>query len=171
MYWGAFVYENEIHDLFGITVEGDQCRFKGRFHRTTVKHPFTVTITKGETPMSKQITVPFGPQHPVLPEPIHLDLVLRRRAGGGRHPLDRYIHRGFEKLVEKREFTEIRLCRGTHLRDLQFHPQHHLCGGHRADHEGRSARACAVPQNDLVGVFEAALPPPLAGSLCRRLGL
>ena len=26
--------------------------------------------------MSKQIIVPFGPQHPVLPEPIHLDLVL-----------------------------------------------------------------------------------------------
>ena len=26
--------------------------------------------------MSKRIIVPFGPQHPVLPEPIHLDLVL-----------------------------------------------------------------------------------------------
>lgn len=26
--------------------------------------------------MSKQVIVPFGPQHPVLPEPIHLDLVL-----------------------------------------------------------------------------------------------
>ena len=29
--------------------------------------------------MSKQITVPFGPQHPVLPEPIHLDLVLEEK--------------------------------------------------------------------------------------------
>ena len=26
--------------------------------------------------MSTRSTVPFGPQHPVLPEPIHLDLVL-----------------------------------------------------------------------------------------------
>jgi ech hydrogenase subunit E len=26
--------------------------------------------------MSKRAIVPFGPQHPVLPEPIHLDLVL-----------------------------------------------------------------------------------------------
>ena len=26
--------------------------------------------------MSKRSIVPFGPQHPVLPEPIHLDLVL-----------------------------------------------------------------------------------------------
>ena len=26
--------------------------------------------------MSRQIVIPFGPQHPVLPEPIHLDLVM-----------------------------------------------------------------------------------------------
>lgn len=26
--------------------------------------------------MSKQSIIPFGPQHPVLPEPIHIDLVL-----------------------------------------------------------------------------------------------
>ena len=26
--------------------------------------------------MAKQSIVPFGPQHPVLPEPVHLDLVL-----------------------------------------------------------------------------------------------
>ena len=26
--------------------------------------------------MAKQSIIPFGPQHPVLPEPIHLDLVL-----------------------------------------------------------------------------------------------
>ena len=26
--------------------------------------------------MAKRSVVPFGPQHPVLPEPIHLDLVI-----------------------------------------------------------------------------------------------
>ena len=26
--------------------------------------------------MAKRSVIPFGPQHPVLPEPIHLDLVL-----------------------------------------------------------------------------------------------
>ena len=26
--------------------------------------------------MTKRTIIPFGPQHPVLPEPIHLDLVL-----------------------------------------------------------------------------------------------
>jgi ech hydrogenase subunit E len=56
--------------------------------------------------MSKQIIVPFGPQHPVLPEPIHLDLVLEDEKVVDVVPSIGYIHRGFEKLVEKREFTE-----------------------------------------------------------------
>jgi NADH:ubiquinone oxidoreductase subunit D len=62
--------------------------------------------------MSKQIIVPFGPQHPVLPEPITLTLS-SRRAGGRRGPPIGYIHRGFEKLVEKREFTEYTLSRNA----------------------------------------------------------
>lgn len=45
-YFGAFVYENEIHDLYGITVSGINIDFKGTFYRTSVKHPFSVTITK-----------------------------------------------------------------------------------------------------------------------------
>ncbi|OPY37488.1 MAG: Membrane-bound hydrogenase subunit alpha [Methanoregula sp. PtaU1.Bin051] len=56
--------------------------------------------------MTKQIIVPFGPQHPVLPEPIHLDLVLEDERVIDAVPSIGYIHRGFEKLVEKREFTE-----------------------------------------------------------------
>ncbi|MFZ1898004.1 nickel-dependent hydrogenase large subunit [Methanoregula sp.] len=56
--------------------------------------------------MTKQIIVPFGPQHPVLPEPIHLDLVLEDERVVDAIPSIGYIHRGFEKLVEKREFTE-----------------------------------------------------------------
>ena len=56
--------------------------------------------------MTKQIIIPFGPQHPVLPEPIHLDLVLEDEKVVDVIPSIGYIHRGFEKLVEKREFTE-----------------------------------------------------------------
>jgi len=56
--------------------------------------------------MSKQITVPFGPQHPVLPEPLHLDLVLEDELVVDVIPTIGYVHRGLEKLVEKREFTE-----------------------------------------------------------------
>jgi ech hydrogenase subunit D len=46
VYWGAFVYENEIHDLYGIHVKGINIDFKGTFYKTTVKHPFSVTIVK-----------------------------------------------------------------------------------------------------------------------------
>jgi len=56
--------------------------------------------------MTRQIIIPFGPQHPVLPEPIHLDLVLEDEKVVDVIPSIGYIHRGFEKLVEKREFPD-----------------------------------------------------------------
>lgn len=48
--------------------------------------------------------VPFGPQHPVLPEPIHLDLVLEDEKVVEAVPSIGYIHRGLEKLCEKRDY-------------------------------------------------------------------
>ncbi len=56
--------------------------------------------------MGKRTIIPFGPQHPVLPEPIHLDLVLEDERVVEAIPSIGYIHRGLEKLVEKKEFTE-----------------------------------------------------------------
>jgi ech hydrogenase subunit D len=46
VYWGAFVYENEIHDLYGLHVSGINIDFKGTFYKTAIKHPFSVTVTK-----------------------------------------------------------------------------------------------------------------------------
>lgn len=46
VYFGAFIYENEIHDLFGITVTGMNIDFKGTLYRTTVKYPFSADTTK-----------------------------------------------------------------------------------------------------------------------------
>jgi ech hydrogenase subunit D len=46
VYFGAFVYENEIHDLYGIHVTGINIDFKGTFYKTAVKYPFSVTIVK-----------------------------------------------------------------------------------------------------------------------------
>ncbi len=48
IYFAAFVYENEIHDLFGITVSGNVLDYKGRFYRTAIKYPF-VTDTNTDT--------------------------------------------------------------------------------------------------------------------------
>jgi Ni,Fe-hydrogenase III large subunit len=56
--------------------------------------------------MSRHITVPFGPQHPVLPEPIHLDLILEDEQVLEAIPSIGYIHRGLEALVEKRDFRD-----------------------------------------------------------------
>jgi len=50
MYWGAFVYENEMHDLFGIQVRGMNIDFKGTFIKTAIKYPFSVTTVKGDKP-------------------------------------------------------------------------------------------------------------------------
>jgi len=47
VFFGAFVYENEIHDLYGLTVKGMNIDFGGHFYRTSIKTPFKVTITKG----------------------------------------------------------------------------------------------------------------------------
>lgn len=56
--------------------------------------------------MSTRSIIPFGPQHPVLPEPIHLDLVIEDEKVVEAIPSIGFIHRGLEKLVEKKDFTE-----------------------------------------------------------------
>jgi ech hydrogenase subunit E len=50
--------------------------------------------------MGKSTVVPFGPQHPVLPEPIHFDLELEDEKVVKAIPSIGYVHRGLEKLVE-----------------------------------------------------------------------
>ena len=50
--------------------------------------------------------IPFGPQHPVLPEPVHLDLVVEDEKVVEARPSIGFIHRGLEKLAEKRDYLE-----------------------------------------------------------------
>lgn len=57
--------------------------------------------------MAERTVIPFGPQHPVLPEPIHLDLVLEDETVVQALPSVGYVHRGLEKLAEKHEFMEM----------------------------------------------------------------
>jgi len=56
--------------------------------------------------MGKRTIIPFGPQHPALPEPLHLDLVLDDEVVVEAIPSIGFIHRGLEKLVEKKDFNE-----------------------------------------------------------------
>lgn len=50
--------------------------------------------------------IPFGPQHPVLPEPIHIKLVLEDEKIIEATPAIGYVHRGLEKLTEKKDMYQ-----------------------------------------------------------------
>ena len=56
--------------------------------------------------MGKATVIPFGPQHPVLPEPLHLDLVVEDETVIEAVPQIGFIHRGLEKLVETRDYNQ-----------------------------------------------------------------
>lgn len=57
--------------------------------------------------MAHKNVIPFGPQHPVLPEPIHFDLVTEDELIVDAIPAISYVHRGLETLVEKRDFIDL----------------------------------------------------------------
>jgi len=40
VYWCAFLYENEIHDLYGVTFDGLVLDFKGTLYKTAIPAPF-----------------------------------------------------------------------------------------------------------------------------------
>ena len=51
--------------------------------------------------------IPFGPQHPVLPEPIHLDLVVEDEIVVEAIPSIGFVHRGLESLDGKKDFNTL----------------------------------------------------------------
>lgn len=51
--------------------------------------------------------LPFGPQHPVLPEPLHLKLTVENEIVTEAVPTLGYVHRGLEKLCEIRDFNQM----------------------------------------------------------------
>ncbi len=57
--------------------------------------------------MANRSVVPFGPQHPVLPEPIHLDLVLEDEKVVEAIPSIGFVHRGLESLVKNKDFNDM----------------------------------------------------------------
>lgn len=52
IYWCSVLYENEMHDLFNLEVEGMAVDFKGNLYRTAVKFPFGST----KPPQTAQMT-------------------------------------------------------------------------------------------------------------------
>jgi ech hydrogenase subunit E len=50
--------------------------------------------------------IPFGPQHPVLPEPVSLKLELENDVVVGALPSLGYVHRGLEKFIDTKDYNQ-----------------------------------------------------------------
>ena len=48
VYLSAFLYENEIHDLFGVKVTGIAVDYQGKFYRTATPRAFNPEALPGE---------------------------------------------------------------------------------------------------------------------------
>jgi ech hydrogenase subunit D len=50
IYWSALLYENEIHDLYGIRIKDIVLDYHGHFYQTKIKTPFSVATPSGLSP-------------------------------------------------------------------------------------------------------------------------
>ena len=60
IYPNAFLYENEIHDLFGVPVTHISVDYRGTLYRTALSTPFSVANVKLPEPPKKKAAVPPG---------------------------------------------------------------------------------------------------------------
>jgi ech hydrogenase subunit D len=65
VYFCSVLYENEIHDLFDVQVDGMVLDFKGNFYRTSVKFPFGQA--KAAAPAAPAPAAPAAPAAPTTP--------------------------------------------------------------------------------------------------------
>ena len=59
IYWCAVLYENEMHDLFKVQVDGVAVDFQGKFYTTAV--PFAFGSTKAPTAKPAAAAAPSAP--------------------------------------------------------------------------------------------------------------
>lgn len=127
VYPGATFLENEMKDLFGLSVTGLAVDYHGRMLLAedgpvapmakwgADERPPSLPAVPPTPPAQKPLepeqagrrtVVPFGPQHPVLPEPMQLRLVLEDEQVVDVVPAVGYVHRGLEKLAEVKDYTQ-----------------------------------------------------------------
>jgi ech hydrogenase subunit D len=66
IYWCAFLYENELHDLFNVQVDGMAVDFHGHFYETAVRFPFGSTRAPA-APAATNAPVPAAGQASRVP--------------------------------------------------------------------------------------------------------
>ena len=74
IYANAFLYENEIHDLFGVTIRNIVIDYHGTLYRTAIKTPFSIENVKIPEPPKAKAEAPKpkaeAPKQPTdSPEP------------------------------------------------------------------------------------------------------
>jgi ech hydrogenase subunit D len=62
IYPNAFLYENEIHDLFGIRIKNISIDYKGTFYRTALKNPFSIENLPQPEPPKQPVSAPKSPE-------------------------------------------------------------------------------------------------------------
>ena len=62
IYPNAFLYENEIHDLFGVPVKNINIDYKGTLYRTAMKTPFSTENIKFSEPPKPKPEAPARPK-------------------------------------------------------------------------------------------------------------
>ncbi len=126
VYSAAFLAENEIQDLFGLRFQGLTPDYQGRLYleptskelpRPLPAPPAPADEQRAETVATTSATrpsatargslIPFGPQHPVLPEPLQLRLRVEDEIVVEALPTLGYVHRGLERLAASRDLHQM----------------------------------------------------------------
>jgi len=55
IYPGAFLYENEIHDLFGVSIRNISVDYRGTLYRTAIRTPFSIGNVKLPEPPKQKV--------------------------------------------------------------------------------------------------------------------
>ena len=58
IYPNAFLYENEIHDLFGVAITHIAVDYRGTLYRTALSTPFSIDNVKLPEPPKKKVPAP-----------------------------------------------------------------------------------------------------------------
>lgn len=81
--------------------------------------------------MSNRTTViPFGRQHPVLPEPLHIKFVVEDETVVGAVPQLGFVHRGLESLVRVKDYNQMVFVVERICGHLLLHPRQLLLQCH-----------------------------------------
>ena len=64
----AFLYENEIHDLFGLSIKDIAIDYHGALYRTSIKTPFSMEQVKLPEPPKPKAATPPKPEDKPKPQ-------------------------------------------------------------------------------------------------------